>query len=265
MVASRIKGIVFEILGLYRLYSRRLEREIRSGDMPNHIALILDGNRRWARRHIEITNVGHGRGADTVENLLDWCEEFDIKIVTLYALSAENLSRNDEELDGLYELIRQRLEKLLADPRIHKSRMRVKAIGRIEMLPESIRDVLSRLDGATRTYSDRFLNIALAYGGQYEMVDAVKKIGEKIASGDLGIGDIDRKEIESNLYTSHLPQSSPDMILRTSGEQRLSGFLMWQSAYSELIFMDIFWPEFRKIDLMRAIRTFQKRKRRLGR
>ena len=265
MVTSKVKEIIFEISGLYRLYGRRLEREIKSGDIPNHIALILDGNRRWARRHIATTNRGHGRGADIVENLLDWCEELDVKIVTLYALSAENLSRNDEELDDLYELIGQRLEKLFTDPRIHKSQMRVKAIGRIEMLPEFIRDVLSRLDEATKAYNNRFLNIALAYGGQYEMVDAIKKIGEKVASGDLDIDDIGREEIEANLYTSHLPQSSPDMILRTSGEQRLSGFLMWQSVYSELIFMDIFWPEFRKIDLMRAIRTFQKRKRRLGR
>jgi tritrans,polycis-undecaprenyl-diphosphate synthase [geranylgeranyl-diphosphate specific] len=108
------------------------------------------------------------------------------------------------------------------------------------------------------------VNIAIAYGGQDELVDAVKKIGDKLKQGRLKIDDINKQEIESNLYTSHLPQSSPDLILRTSGEKRLSGFLMWQSAYSELVFMDILWPEFRKIDLMRAIRTFQKRKRRLG-
>ena len=109
-----------------------------------------------------------------------------------------------------------------------------------------------------------FLNIAIAYGGQDELIDAVKKIGGKIVKGSLNVDDINKKEIETNLYTSHLPQSSPDMILRTSGEKRLSGFLLWQSAYSELVFMDIFWPEFRKIDLMRAIRTYQKRKRRIG-
>ena len=142
--------------------------------------------------------------------------------------------------------------------------MRVKAIGRIELLPNSIKEVLQRLDDATKNYDKHFLNIALAYGGQYELVDAIKKIGEKIKDGSLNVKDISKKEIEENLYTSHLPQSSPDMILRTSGEKRLSGFLMWQSAYSELVFMDIFWPEFRKIDLMRAIRTFQERKRRLG-
>ena len=142
--------------------------------------------------------------------------------------------------------------------------MRVKAIGTIELLPESIKDVLRRLDDTTRDYNNHFLNIAIAYGGQNELVDAVKKIGIKIKNGELDANEINKEVIESNLYTSHLPQSSPDMILRTSGEKRMSGFLLWQSAYSELVFLDIFWPEFRKIDLMRAIRTFQKRKRRIG-
>ena len=232
--------------------------------MPNHIAVILDGNRRWAKRNLSFTKTGHFRGADTVENLLDWCEEFDIKIITLYALSAENLDRKDEELEYLFDLIKNRLEKLYNDPRIHRNKMRVKAIGKIELLPDSIKDVLKRLDDVTKNYDEHFLNIALAYGGQDELIDAVKKIVVKISEGSLKVDDINKKEIESNLYTSHLPQSSPDMILRTSGERRLSGFLLWQSAYSELIFMDIFWPGFRKIDFMRAIRTFQKRKRRLG-
>jgi tritrans,polycis-undecaprenyl-diphosphate synthase [geranylgeranyl-diphosphate specific] len=256
--------VICQISGAYKIYGKRLEREILKGDIPNHVALILDGNRRWARRQLAIPKNGHLKGADAVENLLDWCEELDIKIVTLYALSAENLDRNDEELEDLYELIRIRLEKLFKDPRIHRNEMRVKAIGRIELLPESIKDILKQLDMVTKNYDKHFLNIALAYGGQNELVDAIKKIGMKIKDGVLNVEDINKGEIESNLYTSHLPQSSPDMILRTSGEKRLSGFLMWQSAYSELVFMDIFWPEFRKIDLMRAIRTYQERKRRIG-
>ncbi|HSG74047.1 MAG TPA: polyprenyl diphosphate synthase [Nitrosopumilaceae archaeon] len=259
-----LKDLTFNLFGLYSLYSKRLENEIRNGDIPNHVALILDGNRRWAKRNLNLPKAGHWRGADAVENLLDWCEEFDIKIITLYALSAENLKRKDEELEYLYELIRTRLEKLYQDPRIHRNKMRVKAMGRIELLPDSIKEVLHRLDEATKNYNEHFLNIAVAYGGQDEMVDAIKKIGNKVKTGELKIDEIDKDEIESNLYTSHLPQASPDMILRTSGEKRLSGFLLWQSAYSELVFMDIFWPEFRKIDLMRAIRMFQKRKRRLG-
>lgn len=207
---------------------------------------------------------GHFRGADAVEKLLDWCEELNIKIITLYVLSAENLTRNDEELDHLYDLINQRLEKLYNDPRIHKNRMRVKAIGRIELLPDFLREILNKLETVTKDYDNHYLNIAVAYGGQNEMVDAIKKIASKIKDGSLDVNQIDKDVIESCLYTSHLPQSSPDMILRTSGEKRLSGFLMWQSAYSELVFMDVYWPEFRKIDLMRAIRTFQKRGRRLG-
>ena len=142
--------------------------------------------------------------------------------------------------------------------------MRIKAIGRVEILPEFLKEVLNRLDEATKDYDDHYLNIAIAYGGQNELVDAVKKIAVKIKEGSLGVDAIDKDVIESCLYTSHLPQSSPDMILRTSGEKRLSGFLVWQSAYSELVFMDVYWPEFRKIDLMRAIRTFQRRARRLG-
>ena len=174
------------------------------------------------------------------------------------------MDRQNDELDYLYELIHKRLEKLYIDPRLQKNKMRVKAIGTIELLPESIKDVLKRLDEVTKNYDNHFLNIAIAYGGQDELVDAVKKIGTRIKNGELDANEINKEVIESNLYTSHLPQSSPDMILRTSGEKRMSGFLLWQSAYSELVFLDVFWPEFRKIDLMRAIRTFQKRKRRIG-
>lgn len=250
--------------GLYSLYSKRLESDIQSGDMPKHIAIILDGNRRWAKRNLIMKIDGHFRGADAVEKLLDWCEELNIKIITLYVLSAENLNRKDDELDYLYELINERLHKLYNDPRIHKNRMKVKAIGSIELLPDFLRDILNKLEDVTKDYDDHYLNIAIAYGGQNELVDAIKKIGTRIKDGSLDVDQIDKEVIESSLYTSHLPQSSPDMILRTSGEKRLSGFLLWQSAYSELVFMDVYWPEFRKIDLMRAIRTFQKRGRRLG-
>jgi tritrans,polycis-undecaprenyl-diphosphate synthase [geranylgeranyl-diphosphate specific] len=232
--------------------------------MPNHIAIILDGNRRWAKRNLIMKLEGHFRGADAVEKLLDWCEELNIKIITLYVLSSENLSRQDDELDYLYDLINARLHKLYNDPRIHKNRMKVKAIGSVELLPDFLRNILNKLEEATKDYDNHYLNIAIAYGGQNELVDAIKKIGSRIKDGSLDVNQIDKDVIESSLYTSHLPQSSPDMILRTSGEKRLSGFLLWQSAYSELVFMDIYWPEFRKIDLMRAIRTFQKRGRRLG-
>ena len=232
--------------------------------MPNHIAIILDGNRRWAKRNLIMKLDGHFKGADAVEKLLDWCEELNIKIITLYVLSSENLGRQDDELDYLYDLINARLHKLYNDPRIHKNKMKVKAIGSVELLPDYLIDILNKLEEATKDYDTHYLNIAIAYGGQNELVDAIKKIGSRIKDGSLDVNQIDKDVIESSLYTSHLPQSSPDMILRTSGEKRLSGFLLWQSAYSELVFMDIYWPEFRKIDLMRAIRTFQKRVRRIG-
>lgn len=232
--------------------------------MPNHIAIILDGNRRWAKRNLIMKLEGHFKGADAVEKLLDWCEELNIKIITLYVLSSENLGRKDDELDYLYDLINTRLHKLYNDPRIHKNKMKVKAIGSVELLPDFLRDILNKLEDTTKDYDNHYLNIAIAYGGQNELVDAIKKIGTRIKDGTLDVNKIDKDVIESSLYTSHLPQSSPDMILRTSGEKRLSGFLLWQSAYSELVFMDIYWPEFRKIDLMRAIRTFQKRVRRVG-
>ena len=236
----KFKEATLRISGLYKIYSRKLEQEILSGPMPNHIALILDGNRRWAKINLRMLKAGHFKGADAVENLLDWCEEFDIKIITMYALSAENLDRKDQELQDLFVLIENRLKKLLNDPRIHRCQMRVKAIGRIELLPDPIIDLLKKLDDATKNYDKHFLNIALAYGGQDELVDAVRKIGGKIREGTLTVADINKKEIELNLYTSHLPQSSPDMILRTSGEKRLSGFLLWQSAYSELFFYGYF-------------------------
>jgi tritrans,polycis-undecaprenyl-diphosphate synthase [geranylgeranyl-diphosphate specific] len=262
---GRARDILLRYSGLYNIYARRLERETQHGDIPGHIAVILDGNRRWAKRQIMAERAGHFRGADAVENLLDWCEELGIRIITLYVLSAENLSRKDMELDYLYELIEARLRKLYDDPRIHRNRMRVRAIGRTELLPESVREIITKLDEATSGYDRRYLNVAMAYGGQNELVDAVKKIGTRIRDNGLEVGDITAAHIEESLYTSYLPQSSPDMVLRTSGEKRLSGFLLWQSAYSELVFMDIMWPEFRKIDLLRAIRIYQRRKRRMGR
>lgn len=225
---------------------------------------MLDGNRRWAKRHLYLPQFGHRNGADRVEELINWCNELGIKIITLYVLSTENLERKDEELEYIFDLIEQRLNKLLADPRLHKFRMKVKAIGKLELLPDRIVSMLKKLEEATKEYDNIYLNIAIAYGGQIELLDAVRKVADMVKDGKLDVNDIGKDILESCLYTSHLPQPEPDMILRTSGEQRLSGFLIWQSAYSELVFMDVFWPEFRKIDLMRAIRTYQRRQRRYG-
>jgi tritrans,polycis-undecaprenyl-diphosphate synthase [geranylgeranyl-diphosphate specific] len=196
---------------------------------------------------------------------LNWIHDIGIKITTLYVLSTENLERKDEELENIYRLLGKKLEKLYNDERVHKRRMKIKAIGDTKLLPHNLQQILTKLEESTADYDSMFLNIAIAYGGQKELIEAVRKIARMAEQGQIEVNEIDEKTIESCLYTSHLPQPSPDLILRTSGEKRLSGFLIWQSAYSELMFMDVFWPEFRKIDLMRAIRTYQRRVRRYGR
>lgn len=259
-----MKNIILNSLGIYKYYEHYLKNEISKYEIPKHIAVILDGNRRWAKKNMRIQKIGHQKGADRVEDLIDWCRELGIKIITIYGLSTENLEKRQDEIDYLFQLMEDKLRKLLHEPKLHKYRMRVKGLGKINLLPKGMQDVISKLEEVTKNYDGMYFNIAIAYGGQTELVDAVKKIAGMVKEGKIDINDIDKDLIESCLYTSHLPQAAPDLILRTSGEQRLSGFLIWQSAYSELIFMDIFWPEFRKIDLMRAIRTYQKRQRRFG-
>jgi tritrans,polycis-undecaprenyl-diphosphate synthase [geranylgeranyl-diphosphate specific] len=255
---------IFKRSIFYSLYERRLESQITRNPLPNHIAIILDGNRRWAKYHFVGSKNGHLMGADKAEQLLNWIYDLRIKITTLYVLSNENLERNGEEINTIYKLLEIKLEKLYEDSRIHKRQMKIKAIGNVKILPTQLQEILSKLERETANYNNMFLNIAIAYGGQKELVDAIRKIAMMAKSGKIDIDEIDETIIESCLYTSHLPQPEPDLILRTSGEKRLSGFLIWQSAYSELVFMDVFWPEFRKIDLMRAIRTYQRRIRRFG-
>jgi tritrans,polycis-undecaprenyl-diphosphate synthase [geranylgeranyl-diphosphate specific] len=254
-----------QLSGIYSFYEKHLESEIVKYPLPNHIAIVLDGNRRWANMHLLGTNWGHNHGADKAEELLNWIHDVGIKITTLYVLSTENLDRNDEELQNIYRLLEMKLQKLHNDERVHKRKMKIKAIGDTKLLPYGLQQILTKLEESTAEYDSMFLNIAIAYGGQKELIEAVRKIARMAEKGIIEVDEIDEKTIESCLYTSHLPQPSPDLILRTSGEKRLSGFLIWQSAYSELMFMDVFWPEFRKIDLMRAIRTYQQRVRRYGR
>jgi len=233
--------------------------------MPRHIGIILDGNRRWALSKSLPKELGHEVGAEVAEKYLEWVKDLGIKITTLYVLSTENLLREKEELDHLFKIIEEKLEKLLLDDRIHRYKVRVKGLGRFELLPSKIREILKKLEEATAEYNEYYLNIAIAYGGRQEIVDGVRRIAEKVKRGLIEPEDIDQRVIEENLYTSFLPIQEPDMIIRTSGEERLSGFLIWQSAYSELIFLDVYWPDFRKIDLMRCIRIYQKRNRRFGR
>ena len=256
---------ILSYLGIYRIYGSVLTRSIKKEEIPKHVAIILDGNRRWATNKLTARKFGHMAGADTVEDLLEWCHEIGIKTITLYVLSTENFERTNDELDEIFSLLSERFEKLLSDERIKRFQIRVTALGKLELLSPRIRELLRAIEENTKQYSGHYLNIAIAYGGRAEIVDSVRKIATYVQEGKLKPEDITQKTIEQSLYTSHLENPEPDLVIRTSGEERLSGFLLWQSAYSELVFQDEYWPDFRKIDLMRAVRTYQRRARRFGR
>lgn len=255
---------ILSIFGVYKAYESWLWQQVKNDTPPEHIALILDGNRRWAS-HKELNPwLGHQKGADTVEQLLDWCLKLNVKYITLYAFSTENFTRNSVEIEEIMRIAGERFLKLLTDERIHKNKVHVKVLGRTNMLPDGLQRGIKDVEDATASYDNQFLNFALAYGGRAEIVDATKIIAEQVMLGKIQPQDIDESTIEKYLYTAHMTKQEPDLIIRTSGEERLSGFLVWQSAYSELVFLDVYWPDFRFIDLLRAIRTFQKRKRRFG-
>jgi len=161
-------------------------------------------------------------------------------------------------------LVEKYLHRIMKDETIHRYRVRIKALGRLNMLPENLQQKIRSIEEQTKDYDRFYLNVAIAYGGRAEIIDATREIAREVAEGEIPLENIDESLFEKHLYTSHLPQQDPDLIIRTSGESRLSGFLIWQSAYSELFFMDVYWPDFREIDLERAIRTFGKRERRYG-
>jgi len=247
---------------IYKIYERRLWKQIKEGPKPQHIGVILDGNRRFARRKGLDGKEGHTFGADKVELLLRWSLKLNIKIVTLYAFSTENFTRSPDEVKKIMDLLIERLKKIIKEPLIMENKVMVKFIGRREFLPDEINDLIDDIEERTKDFDNFQLNVAISYGGRAEIVDAVKKIVEKVQRNELEIDKINEDIISENLYTEGIPD--PDLIIRTSGEERLSGFLLWQSAYSELYFIDIYWPAFRKIDLWRAIRIYQQRERRYG-
>jgi tritrans,polycis-undecaprenyl-diphosphate synthase [geranylgeranyl-diphosphate specific] len=255
---------LLSIIGAYKLYEKWLWYQVESGAKLEHIAIILDGNRRWASEKELNPWLGHKKGAETVEQLLDWCEKLGVKFVTLYTFSTENFRRSPEEIAEIMRIAEEKFRKLLTDERIHRNKVHVKVIGRVNLLPESLQQLIADVEKATENYDKQFLNFAFAYGGRAEIVDAAKTIAEKVKDGELKLDEVDESTFEKYLYTAHMPKQEPDLIVRTSGEERLSGFLLWQSAYSELAFLDVYWPDFRLIDLLRAIRTFQTRKRRYG-
>jgi len=251
-------------LGIYKLYEYWLWRQVKDGVKPEHIAVILDGNRRWASKRSLNPWMGHYYGAEKVKDLLKWCLDLGVKSVTVYAFSTENFHRSKEEVDRIMKIAEEKLWEILEDENVHKHKVRVKVIGRLNLLPEELQKVIKQVEEVTKDYNEHFLNVALAYGGRAEIVDAARKVAQKVREGELNPADINEWIFEKYLYTAHLPKQDPDLIIRTSGEERLSGFLLWQCAYSELCFLDIYWPEFRRIDLLRAVRTYQKRKRRFG-
>jgi len=258
-----LRGLL-SALGIYRLYHKWLRHQIKSGKMPEHIGVILDGNRRWASLHDMEPWEGHPQGAEKVEEFFRWCLDLQVKTITVYVFSTENFQRPKKEVDEIMRLAEEYLQRIMKDENIHRYRVRIKALGRLNMLPENLQLMIKNVEEQTKNYDRFYLNVAIAYGGRAEIIDATREIAKKVAEREIHLEDIDETLFEKNLYTSHLPQQDPDLIIRTSGESRLSGFLLWQSAYSELCFMDVYWPDFREIDLERAIRTYEKRERRFG-
>lgn len=255
---------LLRLFGAYRLYESVLTEQVKSRELPQHIGVILDGNRRWGIYHTGMPLDGHRAGAKAGEDFLEWCLDLGIKTITVYLFSTENFQRPREEVETILKLIEEEARKLIKDPRIHDNRVRVTAIGRIDLLPASLQKILDEVESATGEYDQHYLNVAVAYGGRAEIVDATKKIVDSALKGELEPNAIDEDTVRKHLYTAHLPNPYPDVVLRTSGEERLSGFLLWQSAYSEFVFLDVYWPQFRKIDLLRVIRTYQQRRRRFG-
>jgi len=220
---------------------------------PKHIAIIIDGNRRFAKKLMFEPWKGHDYGAKKVEMIFDWCKELEIKEMTLYAFSLENFSRPKEEFDYLINLFKKEFGKLKNDRRVHENKIQIRFIGKTELFDKELQEVMQDVEKATKNYSSYKINIALAYGGRQEILEAVKKIVENKE-------EVSEENLKKNLWLS----SEPDMIIRTGGEKRTSNFLPFQSVYSEWFFLDKTWPEFEKTDLTACINEFEKRERRFG-
>jgi short-chain Z-isoprenyl diphosphate synthase len=254
------------IAPIYSLYTARLRHEVERLPLPAHVAVILDGNRRWASlAGLQAPAEGHRAGADKLDELLDWCVRLGIGQVTVWALSNENFSRSREEISGLLDVVAEKLRSL-ADLHGRQS-VRIRVYGRLEDLPDRLREAISAAEQATAANAGLRLNIALGYSGRDELVDATRALVKRLAAEELDpaamAARITPEAIASHLYTAGEPD--PDLIIRTSGEVRLSGFLPWQGAHSELYFTDVYWPELRELDFLRALRTYQHRRRRFGR
>lgn len=246
----------------YQTYEKRLLKEVLSKPVPNHVAVIMDGNRRYAREFGLLVAEGHEKGKEKLEEMIEWCLELDIRVLTVYAFSTENVAREKEEVNTLMRMFAQNFRNLADDKRVHENRIRVRVLGQKEVLPPDVQESIEYSEERTKEYDSYFFNIAVGYGGREELIQAVRKIAAEVRDGRIDVNDIDEKTFDRFLYTSDLPD--PDLILRTSGEERISNFLLWQLAYSELYFSDVYWPGFRKVDFLRAVRSYQLRKRRFG-
>jgi tritrans,polycis-undecaprenyl-diphosphate synthase [geranylgeranyl-diphosphate specific] len=241
-----------------QLYERLLEREV-SG-VPAHVAVIQDGNRRYARKHGEEKTEGHRAGADTTEQVLEWCADLGVEELTLYAFSTENFDRPDDEREALFDLIAEKLRAFADRPEVHDREVCIRAIGETSRLPERVRDAIQYAEDRTGTYDQLYLNIALAYGGRAELLGVARDIARETAAGDITPKEVTVPEIESRLTKG--PTQAVDLIIRTGGAERTSNFLPWHANGNEaaVYFCTPYWPEFSRIDFLRAIRTYESRR-----
>ena len=246
---------------LYPAYERRLARRLPPDKLPKHVGVMLDGNRRWARAVGRDAAHGHRAGAANISPLLEWCDELGVEVVTLWLLSTDNLNRPSEELRNLLVIIEDAVADLAA-----QNRWRLNPVGALDLLPADTARRLKEAADETRDVEGLLVNVAVGYGGRREIADAVRSLLQEHASKGTSIEELaeilDVEHIAEHLYTKGQPD--PDLVIRTSGEQRLGGFLLWQSAQSEFYFCEAYWPDFRRVDFLRAIRAYAERERRFG-
>src|SRR3972149_4929300 len=247
----------------YQAYERRLLRQVKQGSVPNHVAIIMGGNRGSAKElGLGTVEDGHERGRDKLEEVLEWCLEVGVRILTVYAFSTENLRRPTNEGQHLMDLFAANFRKVGDDRRVTEHRVKVRVFGDREILPKEVIDAIEYAESRTKDYDAYRFNLAVAYGGREEILEAIRDVVRDARDGKVRPEDINEGFFSRRLYTADLPD--PDLVLRTSGEERISNFLLWQLAYSELYFVEVYWPGFRKIDFLRALRSYQIRKRRFG-
>ncbi|MDD2858346.1 MAG: isoprenyl transferase [Candidatus Nanopelagicales bacterium] len=246
---------------IYGIYERKLASQITRDQVPRHVGVILDGNRRWAEAQGSSSSAGHRAGAAKIEEFLGWCDDAGVELVTLWLLSTDNLNRPADELQALMGIIEETVIDLQ-----QQGRWRLHPVGALDLLPDRTARLLKEAEDATADAPGAMVNIAVGYGGRREVVDAVRSLMQEHADQGTSLDElaqfIDAEHIAEHLYTKGQPD--PDLVIRTSGEQRLSGFLLWQSAHSEFYFCEAYWPDFRHVDFLRALRSYGDRHRRFG-